>query len=72
MSDERKNTPRRDLEGNDRRPERRGRIDVTVERDLREWAHALKSSPADVREAVAAVGDKVENVHEYLGRRKQP
>jgi hypothetical protein len=44
----------------------RKRINVNEEYELRDWATALGVTPDELREAVAAVGDQVDNVREHL------
>lgn len=48
----------------------RERIDVDQDYELRNWAKVLKTTPEHVREAVQAVGDRVEKVREYLKSEK--
>lgn len=43
------------------------RVDLSEARDVQYWTRALGASEAVLREAVAAVGDDVEQVREYLG-----
>lgn len=42
------------------------RIDVRDDRDVARWAQRLCTSPAKLREAIAAVGPEVERVKGYL------
>jgi hypothetical protein len=44
----------------------RERINVNQEYELRDWAQSLNTTPERVKEAVQAVGDRVEKVREYL------
>ena len=44
----------------------RKRINVNEEYEVRDWATALGVTPDELRQAVAAVGDQVDNVREYL------
>jgi hypothetical protein len=37
------------------------------DRELRDWAKSLNTTPERVKEAVEAVGDRAEKVGEYLG-----
>lgn len=43
------------------------RVDLSEARDVQYWTRALGASEAVLREAVAAAGDDVEQVREYLG-----
>ncbi len=61
MSDDRKNQGRRD----------RDRIDVNEEHDLRNWAHSLGVGLDELKEAVKAVGDRVDAVKQHLARGKE-
>jgi hypothetical protein len=49
----------------------RQRINVNQDYELRDWAKSLKTTPERVKEAVQAVGDRVDKVREYLGERGQ-
>jgi hypothetical protein len=44
----------------------RERINVNQDYELRDWAKSLGTTPERVKEAVQAVGDRVEKVREYL------
>jgi hypothetical protein len=44
----------------------RKRINVNEEYKVRDWAAVLGVTPDELRQAVAAVGDQVENVRQYL------
>ena len=44
----------------------RERIDVHQDYELRNWAKVLKDTPERVKEAVQAVGDRVDKVREWL------
>jgi hypothetical protein len=44
----------------------RQRINVNQDYELRDWAKSLNTTPERVKEAVQAVGDRVEKVREYL------
>jgi hypothetical protein len=44
----------------------RERIDVNQDYELHDWAKSLGVTPQRVKEAVQAVGDRVEKVREYL------
>ena len=44
----------------------RERINVHQDHELRDWSKSLGVTPERVKEAVAAVGDRVEKVREYL------
>ncbi len=46
----------------------RQRIDVHEDYELRDWAKSLNTTPERIKEAVQAVGDRAENVREYLGQ----
>ena len=48
----------------------RDRINVHQEYELRDWAKSLNTTPERVKEAVQAVGDRVDKVREYLGERE--
>jgi hypothetical protein len=48
----------------------RQRINVHQDYELRDWAKSLNTTPDRIKEAVQAVGDRAENVREYLGRDK--
>jgi hypothetical protein len=42
------------------------RINVNEEYELRDWATALAVTPDELREAVAAVGERIDNLRAYL------
>ncbi|MBT2322920.1 DUF3606 domain-containing protein [Variovorax paradoxus] len=44
----------------------RKRINVNEDYEVRDWATALGVTPDELRKAVAAVGDRVDKVSEYL------
>jgi hypothetical protein len=44
----------------------RDRIDVGQDYELRNWAKVLKTTPERVKEAVQAVGDRVDKIRQYL------
>ena len=44
----------------------RQRINVNQDYELRDWAKSLDTTPERLKEAVQAVGDRAENVREYL------
>ncbi len=46
----------------------RQRINVHEDYELRDWAKSLNTTPERIKEAVQAVGDRAENVREYLGQ----
>jgi hypothetical protein len=48
----------------------RERINVNQDYELRDWAKSLNTTPERVKEAVAAVGDRVDKVREYLGEKR--
>jgi hypothetical protein len=48
----------------------RQRINVHQDYELRDWARSLNTTPERIKEAVQAVGDRAENVREYLGQEK--
>jgi len=48
----------------------RERINVNQEYELRDWAKSLNTTPERVKEAVQAVGDRVEKVREFLRQDK--
>ena len=47
----------------------RERINVDQERELREWARRMNTTPERLREAVRAVGDRADKVREFVGER---
>ena len=46
----------------------RVRINVNEDYELRDWSKSLQTTPEKLKEAVQAVGDRVEKVREFLGR----
>ena len=48
----------------------RERINIDQDYELRDWAKSLNTTPERIKEAVAAVGDRVEKVREYLSQDK--
>jgi hypothetical protein len=48
----------------------RERINVHQDYELRDWAKSLNTTPDRIKEAVQAVGDRADNVREYLGQRE--
>jgi hypothetical protein len=44
----------------------RERINVHQDYELRDWAKSLNTTPDRIKEAVQAVGDRADNVREYL------
>jgi hypothetical protein len=46
----------------------RERINVNEDYELRDWARSLNTTPERIKEAVQAVGDRAENVREFLGQ----
>ena len=48
----------------------RERINVDQDYELRDWARSLNTTPERVKEAVQAVGDRVDKVKEFLGQRE--
>lgn len=46
----------------------RERINVNQDYELRDWAKSMNTTPERIKEAVQAVGDRVEKVRDYLGR----
>ena len=44
----------------------RDRINVNEDYELRDWSKSLNVTPERLKEAVQAVGDRVEKVREYL------
>ncbi|GAB3644849.1 DUF3606 domain-containing protein [Ramlibacter alkalitolerans] len=44
----------------------RQRINVHQDYELRDWSKSLGVTPEKLKEAVQAVGDRAENVREYL------
>ena len=44
----------------------RERINVNQDYELRDWAKTMNTTPERVKEAVQAVGDRVDQVREYL------
>jgi hypothetical protein len=47
------------------------RIDVTWDYELCAWARHFNTSEKQVKEAVAAVGDRADRVREHLAARRQ-
>lgn len=47
----------------------RERINVNQDHEVRDWAKSLKTTPERVKEAVQAVGDRVEKVKERLRKK---
>ena len=47
----------------------RDRINVNQDYELRDWAKSLNTTPERLKEAVQAVGDRADQVREYLGER---
>ncbi len=47
------------------------RVDVTWDYALCAWARHFNASEQQVKEAVAAVGDRADRVRDHLARRKQ-
>lgn len=47
----------------------RERIATSQPYELRDWAKTLNTTPERIKEAVQAVGDRVEKVREYLKNR---
>ncbi|MDB5945172.1 MAG: hypothetical protein JWQ33_198 [Ramlibacter sp.] len=58
MSDDRKKSGGQDRE----------RINVHQDYELRDWSRSLNTTPEKLKEAVQAVGDRVEKVREFLSR----
>ena len=48
----------------------RQRINVNQDYELRDWAKSMNTTPERIKEAVQAVGDRAENVREYLSQDK--
>jgi hypothetical protein len=48
----------------------RERINVHQDYELSDWAKSLNTTPDRIKEAVQAVGDRADNVREYLGQRE--
>jgi hypothetical protein len=46
----------------------RTRIDTNQDHEMRYWCETLGVSPGHLRQAVTAVGDRVDKVRAYLGR----
>jgi hypothetical protein len=46
----------------------RERIDVHADYELRDWAASLHTTPERIKEAVQAVGDRIEDVRGFLGQ----
>jgi hypothetical protein len=44
----------------------RERINVNQDHEVRDWAKSLKTTPERLKEAVRAVGDRVEKVKDWL------
>ena len=49
----------------------RERISIAQDYELRDWAKSLNTTPERVKEAVQAVGDRVDKVREFLGQRER-
>jgi hypothetical protein len=49
------------------RPDR-DRINVNEEYELRDWSKSLGVSPEELKNAVAAVGDRADAVRQHLGK----
>jgi len=49
----------------------REQINVAQDYELRDWAKSLNTTPERVKEAVQAVGDRVDKVREFLGQRER-
>ena len=47
----------------------RERINVNEDYELRDWSKSLNVTPEKLKEAVQAVGDRAENVREYLKKK---
>jgi len=47
------------------------RVDVSWDYALCAWARHFNASEQQIKEAVAAVGDRADRVREHLARRKQ-
>ena len=47
------------------------RIDVSWDYEVCAWARHFNTSEKQVKEAVAAVGDRADNVREHLASRRQ-
>lgn len=48
----------------------RDRINIHEEYELRDWAKSLNTTPERIKEAVQAVGDRVDKVREFVGQRE--
>jgi hypothetical protein len=48
----------------------RQRINVHQDYELRDWSKSLNTTPGRLKEAVQAVGDRAEQVREYLAKDK--
>ena len=46
----------------------RSRINVNEEYELRDWSKSLGVTPEQLKNAVAAVGDRADKVREHLGQ----
>jgi hypothetical protein len=63
MEDQRMSDDKSKTGGSDR-----DRINIHEQYELRDWAKSLDTTPERIKEAVQAVGDRAENVREYLGQ----
>jgi hypothetical protein len=63
MEDQRMSDDKSKTGGSDR-----DRINIHEQYELRDWAKSLGTTPERIKEAVQAVGDRAENVREYLGQ----
>jgi len=48
----------------------RARINVNQDHELSDWSNSLNTTPDALKKAVAAVGDRAEDVREYLKARQ--
>jgi hypothetical protein len=48
----------------------RKRINLNEDYEVRDWSTALGVTPDELRKAVAAAGDQVDQVREYLAKKK--
>lgn len=59
------------MSGSNTNGEKVERIDVTYDWELCVWARHFNTSEKNVKEAVAAVGDRADRVREHLAHRRQ-
>jgi hypothetical protein len=45
----------------------RERINVNEDYEVTDWAQSFKTTPEEIRKAVAAVGDRIADVRDHVG-----